>query len=310
MSPSHDTLEKQFVFIVGAPRSGTTWLHRMVAEHPQVASVDPELTWFSRYLPPALGNFEQEKQLIDAGDRLQGLPILFTAGEFMEGLRELTGIVYGRVLRSRPEATHILDKHPNYANHMGTIARILPGARFIHIIRDGREVAASMVSAARRKHFGASEVGGAAADWDRFTRSAMRAGTDFGPARYMEVRYEQLMRDDGTLLSGIFKFMGIQLAVEEAAAIVQRNAFSKKAFSAADPGRRDDPARTWEHRLTLQEQHRFHRVAGPLLNQLGYAGEGWWAGGAADRAVIALTVPLLRLRRAWAAAWTGFHQQV
>lgn len=310
MSTAHEAVSRQFVFIVGAPRSGTTWLHRMIAEHPQVAAVDPELTWFSRYLPPALGNFEREKQHMDNGDWQQGLPVLFTPEEMMQGLRELTGLVYERVLRTRPAATHIVDKHPNYANHMGTIARILPEARFIHIIRDGRDVAASMISAAQREHFGAGEARGAAEDWDRFTRSAMRYGREFGPQRYMEVRYEALMQDDGTLLGQLFRFMGLPIDLETARAIVERNAFGKKTFSAADPKRKANPGQTWKERLSVRERHRFDRVAGPLLRELGYAQPGWWADSPMDRLTMALSTPAIRLKRALKAGWGAFRQDV
>lgn len=310
MSTASEALSREFVFIVGAPRSGTTWLHRMIAEHPQVASVDPELTWFSRYLPPALGNFEREKQHIDKGDWQQGLPILFTPEEFMQGLHELTGIVYERVLRTRPTATHIVDKHPNYANHMAVIARMLPQAKFIHIIRDGREVAASMVSAAKREHFGAGEVGGAAEDWSRFTRNARKSGKEFGAERYMEVRYEALLKDDGALLGSVFAFMGLPMEPTDAKAIVARNAFSKKAVSAADPARKADPNLTWRDRMNLRERYRFHRVAGPVLQELGYAQPGWWANSPVDRLSIALSMPVLRIKRSLSAAWAAFHQEV
>ena len=310
MSTASATLAKEFVFIVGAPRSGTTWLQRMISEHPLVASVDPELTWFSRYLPPALGNFEREKQHIDNGDWKQGLPILFTPEEFMLGLRELTGVVYERVLRTRPSATHIVDKHPNYANHMATIARMLPQAKFIHIIRDGREVAASMISAAKREHFGAGEVRGAAEDWSRFTQNARKSGKEFGPLRYMEVRYEALLKDDGTLLGQVFAFMGLPMEPTEATAIVERNAFAKKTFSAADPKRKANPGQTWKDRMDLRERYRFHRVAGPVLEELGYAQPGWWANGPLERLTIALSMPALRIKRAFSAAWSAFRQDV
>lgn len=308
MNTAQETLGRRFVIIVGAPRSGTTWLHRMIAEHQQVAAVEPELTWFSRYLAPALANFEREKQHMDKGDWQQGLPVLFTPEEMMHGLRELTGVVYERVLRTRPGATHILDKHPNYANHMDAIARVLPDARFIHIIRDGRDVAASMISAARREHFGAGEAAGAAADWDRFTRNAMRAGTALGPQRYMEVRYEELMRDDGTLLGGIFRFMDLPLQDGQAKGIVERNAFGRKSFSAADPGRQAHPERTWRDRLNLHERHQFDRVAGRLLQELGYAHPGWWATGAWDRLSISSGRPLRRTLRALKAGWSALRQ--
>jgi hypothetical protein len=193
---------------------------------------------------------------------------------------------------------------------MATIARMLPQAKFIHIIRDGREVAASMVSAAKRQHFGAAEVRGAAEDWSRFTLNARRSGKEFGPQHYMEVRYEALLKDDGELLANVFGFMGLPVEKSEASAIVARNAFAKKAVSAADPARKADPDLTWRDRLSLRERYRFHRAAGPVLLELGYAQPGWWANGPIERLSIAMGMPALRIKRALSAAWGAFRQEV
>lgn len=46
MIPMDDLSSKQFLFIVGAPRSGTTWLFEMLSEHPSVVSLKKELTLF------------------------------------------------------------------------------------------------------------------------------------------------------------------------------------------------------------------------------------------------------------------------
>src|SRR5262245_29129418 len=104
------SLDKQFIFIIGAPRSGTSWVHRMLAEHPQVAAIDHELTVFSRYLAPWARHFAAETQSMNEGKWSQGMPTLFSAEEFEQRMRAFVDDVYTRVQERRPAATHILDK--------------------------------------------------------------------------------------------------------------------------------------------------------------------------------------------------------
>jgi hypothetical protein len=57
-APTHDRVwERQFVFIIGAPRSGTTWLQALVGSHPSVCT-SVEMTLFDCYLGPWLKRWE------------------------------------------------------------------------------------------------------------------------------------------------------------------------------------------------------------------------------------------------------------
>jgi hypothetical protein len=292
-------LDKQFLFVVGAPRSGTTWLHRMLAQHPDVASLNAELTLFSSYLAPVVARFSDEARHRDSGEWEQGLPVLFTPDEFQFGMRELTGLTYSRVLAGNPEATHILDKHPAYALHMPLIGRILPSSRFVHIIRDGREVAVSMMSARKRLGFGAGEIKGACRDWATHVRTASGDGAALGPSRYLEVRYEELMARTGTLLQRVFDFAGLPITGSEAARIAHGHAIENNPVgrgNTALDGLRRTPDAIWRAKLSLVERWTMDRIAGDLLQELGYAQPGWWAVHKGDRARMAGYPFLGRLR--------------
>ena len=78
---------KDFLFIIGSPRSGTTMLQILLASHPQVAST-VEQTLFNLYIAPWLETWRMEaRNLKERGWKL-GLPILLEEEELMEFLRE------------------------------------------------------------------------------------------------------------------------------------------------------------------------------------------------------------------------------
>lgn len=288
-------LDQEAIFIVGAPRSGTTWLQRMLSAHPQVASVEPELTLFSRYVAPWEDNFRKEQEAMDAGRWRQGLPVLWDAERFHRHLRHFLEETYGEVLALRPGATHLLDKHPNYANHMPLIARYMPRARFIHLVRDGREVALSMMSARRRVGHSPGEIREAAREWRRNVINARRHGAGL-PGRYLELRYEELRANGVAVLEQVSHFCGLRADDALLHDIVEAHDIRVKPVSRGDAamGLEAD----WRTRMSLRERYLFDRIAGDLLCELGHARSGWWALRPSDELLMLLAGPWVRLRRA------------
>lgn len=282
--------ERQLLLVVGAPRSGTTWLHHMLAVHPEVACIQEELTVFT-YLAMWERLYQAEKSHSDLGHWRQGTPLLFNEDEFHQGLRTLADTAYARLAQGNPGATHILDKHPNYALHLPLIIQLYPNAKVIHMVRDGREVVVSMMSAKRRIGFGKGEIHGAARHWAGNLLAAREAGAVLGPERYREVRYEELKADAAKGMKDIFNFC--QLPATEA--MLQRIAVEydirNKQVSRGDPGfnaLRDKPDAIWKAKLSLEERWTLDRMAGHLLRELNYATPGWWAVKPGDKARMAL----------------------
>ncbi|MBL7956932.1 MAG: sulfotransferase [Flavobacteriales bacterium] len=293
------SLERRFIFVIGSPRSGTSWLHRMIAAHSSVASIEGELTVFSRYVAPLVKGYESERGHLERNEWHQGLPLLFTPAEFDESVRNLIGHVYDRLMGRRPEATHLLDKHPGYSHHLDLIERFVPRARFVHIVRDGREVAVSMISAKRRLGFGAGEVEGAAREWHACTTKARAFGERIG-ARYLEVRYEDLQRDTSGMLASVFKHCELACEAQEVDRIAEEFHISRTQVSRGDTSLNDlrhVPDAIWRVNLTTRQRYVFDRVAGDLLCDLGYARRGWWILGAMEPPAMLLYPLWLKLRR-------------
>jgi hypothetical protein len=93
------------------------------------------------------------------------------------------------------------DKTPIYYSHMAVIQRVLPEARFIHVVRDGRDVALSHAGL----WFGPGAHEDAALWWVSRVQDARRQA-DLVPA-YLEVRYEDLITDTESTLRRICQFL-------------------------------------------------------------------------------------------------------
>ena len=139
-------------FIVGCARSGTTLLQAMLAGHSRVFSF-PESHFFCSAVP-------QSRRL-----RLLGFANLRTVQSALSDLltslerRDLASLIpgrnpllsaYGRAFRciidqaTRDRGKDIwLEKTPHHIDYLTSIQRVIPNARFIHILRDGRDVIAS-----------------------------------------------------------------------------------------------------------------------------------------------------------------------
>lgn len=162
------------------------------------------------------------------------------------------------------------DKTPSYVLHVGSLAEMFPEAVFIHLIRDGRDVALSYLAT----DFGVSTLGQAAIHWDRFVRAGRSAGALLGPTRYREVRYEELVREPVRVLGEICTFVGLPFDdrmlryFEKAGAFVPGLSHSEHHQNLYQPptvGLRD-----WRRQLSTSDVAVFESLAGDLLDELGY----------------------------------------
>ena len=277
-------LDKQFVFIVGAPRSGTTWLQTMMGVHPQVCT-SVELTLYSGYIAPWMKLWKQETDAIEAGRFHQGLPFLWSEDEFYGFLREFLRRVYERVLATNPTGTHILDKHPAYTLYIDDINRLLPESLFVHLIRDGRDVAASLVAARADMGFGTATIRESASLWKTYIQAARQASRYEG--RYLEIRYEEMLKTPSNVLSSVFRFCGLSDEASLVSKIAEQHEFKKmkadlrmpvEGIHAPAAHYRKGRSGAWKEDLTRMQAYEFERIAGDLLVQLGYAQSGGWAG--------------------------------
>src|SRR5262249_39863051 len=223
---SNPTNRNPYLFIVGCPRSGTTLLQRIADAHPQIA-ITPETHWIPRYFERRKGltldgwvTRKLIRKLIayhkfhQLGIGRKELKALLAPGQPVSYARFVSGIfdLYGRA----HEKPLVGDKTPGYARSIPTVHALWPEAKFVHLIRDGRDVCLSAINwrkpgqlLSRQPTWKEDAVITIALWWLWHVRLGREEGFALGPARYHEVRYESLVARPEDECVKLCAFLGV-----------------------------------------------------------------------------------------------------
>lgn len=273
------------VFVVGQARSGTTWVYDLLTAHPEVAGVFESWLFAADTGVRGLFHWAQwsdewiERQTAAIG-RPFGLNALGTRAEMLAEVRALAGRWFAKAIG--PGQRYLVEKSPAHLFTMPLIAEVFPGARFVHVIRDGRDVAVSMRAAAAwnpgwGELSGTAAVRRAAAEWSHEVTKGREHAAALGDA-YAEVRFEALHADTEAELARLFEHCRIAADAETVRAAVRANDFGAAHGGGGEGSfRRGGRVGDWRARLSLRERFVVERAAGALLRELGYAQPGsWW----------------------------------
>lgn len=179
------------------------------------------------------------------------------------------------------------DKTPVYMAEIPLLAALFPQARFIHIVRDPRDCVLSTESA-----WGNSPLR-TAQEWADRVRSCRTAGRALGAARYLELRYEDLVADVRGELARIFEFLGVPLPAD--AGRLRR---APENLGAARGAREVVAGNTakWKGRMEPELRRGIEEITGDLLDAYGYEREH---PAAPTRALSRVRLGAYRFRDAW-----------
>jgi hypothetical protein len=161
------------------------------------------------------------------------------------------------------------DKTPIYVLWIPVLAELFPSGRFVHVIRDGRDVALSYLSVP----WGPTDIWGCASKWRRDVGTGLRDGRALGDDRCLEIRYEELVRDTRATLERICRHAGLtfdegMLEYHRASSVGARDnraEYHTAATKPPTPGLRD-----WRTQMAPDQLLAFEAIAGDLLSELGY----------------------------------------
>jgi len=298
------------LFIVGCPRSGTGVLHQLVRLHPQVAWVTPFSNWvcgkpWFRHVPPGvarriewvlhrLPNAVLPVQLRGPYDGSLGLPAVFetheghsiwnrvlpptgdhraTADDVTPTVRTYLHDVV-RWHRRYHDRTRLVWKTPRNAFRLPFLHALFPEASVVHLVRDGRAVAASILK--RRRESGrldewwgarppgwqsmqsAAPIEQAAWTWMQCLSHIRADASTFPDDQFLQLRYESLLDAPGPALRRVF-----------ATADLDSEAF----FTAENRWQLEKvrpPKDTWRSRLRNDQFERLEDTLAPTLREYGY----------------------------------------
>lgn len=209
-----------------------------------------------------------------------GLGRIFTRTELVGELRALAE--RWLALASPPQTRFVIEKSPWHVAHIEVIAEVLPSSRFVHVIRDGRDVAVSLVAARRswsrfREQVSRRTVREGAKEWRRAMEEADDARDAVGDAM-LELRYEEVSADPAAACRRMFDHCRMPYDEALVERVVDETAFERQE----EPSGEGQPLRAgrigdWRARFGIRDAWTFERVAGATLRDTGYEPDPrWW----------------------------------
>ncbi len=289
-------MSNPYVFIVGCPRSGTTLLRHILSAHSQLVITSEQLwipVWYEKrvgltpdgmvtsdLIPELLTNPKYARKFSKfrlGPEQLNSLiggerPVPYSS--FVTSIFDMYGEAQGKKL--------VGNKSPDLVRRMGTLHELWPQTRFIHLIRDGRDVALSLMSwpkivSKKPGTFTTWEedpVSTAALWWELNVRRGRDSGQPMGPDLYKEVRYESLVTDTERESKSLCRFLDLEYEEmmlrwneqgepNKEVGSLRKNASGKNMPTT--PG-----LRSWRTQMPPEDVERFEATAGALLDTLGY----------------------------------------
>jgi hypothetical protein len=291
-SRKDDARRPPAVFIVGMNRSGTTLLRMMLDAHPEL-TIPPETHFVPELIKVAREHGATPEDALTAMKSAREWGDFgFTDEEMLARLRALPKLKAGAAVRTFYEAymqqqgkPRWGEKTPTYVQKMKLIQRALPEARFVHVIRDGRDVALSVLDRTVRD-LTAADVA------KRWRKKITKAREDAPQLEYYtEIRYEDLILDTEPVLRKVAEF--IDLPWDDAMlSYHERSADRLKEMARPLPGdgrakelsveRRmathamttkppsADRVARWRTQMSAEQRAEFEAEAGDLLQELDY----------------------------------------
>lgn len=259
------------VFIVGMNGSGTTMLLDLLNNHPNLYGFDLEskiIPYYLNYIKNS-SDLKVKTEFYQLFDKVRNEYVFKTINKgkpppIPENWKELPhdlSAIFDFIFMyfaSKEGKKRWCEKTPGYALHIEKIYQLFPGAKFIHIIRDGRSCASSL-----QRRFGYKpEV--SIFRWKKIIREARRQGGLIRPANYFEVHYEKLVKDPQKWLKKICLF------IEEPynRSILSHN--RNRTFTGCTEKNIINNVSKWKTILDEDQVNRLDLMAGALLAELNY----------------------------------------
>lgn len=270
-------------FILGAQRSGTTMLRLMLNSHPRLA-VPHESKFILAFYPklreyPNLHDGKTVGRLLDdiaAHSAVRAGKLMVDRDRVLANSIETFADLVDAIMSAKAASMgkeRWGDKTPYYTPDIDVLWEIFPKAQIIHLVRDGRDVAVSQ----RSIEWLGNSMPRLAADWRWKATICHKVGSVRGSDHFLEVKYEDLVRDTETTLRRICAFLDEEYVSqmlryhETAQSEVPTESLRWHGSSVSRP----DPSKVgiWKKELSESDRIIFEEIAGDTLDLFAYERE-------------------------------------
>jgi len=265
-------------FIGGYSRSGTTLLGAMIGAHTQCICT-PESQFKIDVLRHFRGkkkeavNIETARKMIQDHPRYRVLWGDVADSDALIGISSYEELILWFVRKyaekeGKPHPAFWVDHSPTNIKHAKILLELFPKSKFIHIIRDGRAVAASIMPL----DWGPNTIDRTACSWKSRVSHYLSVESSLKNDQMLRVRYEHLIRSPESTLRDICSFLDIEYQPQ----MIRGSGFKVPRYQDKQHsliGKEPDKKRinAWEKSLTPRQIEIFESIAGELLVSLGYA---------------------------------------
>lgn len=264
-------------FIIGSARSGTTLLRFIISSHPRLFI--PQETGFIPFLsqdPEAELSLAQVQATVCRIGKLNpvwrnlvdDLPTFYNS---LSGhkLKNVLDALYQKRI-AEYGAVRWGDQTPPYIRYIPTLNKIFPTSQFIHIIRDGRDVALSTQKWSGIRHPFIDPYY-SLSNWCKDIERGKETERLLGSHRYLEVRYEDLVQNQQQEVERICAFLGEEPHPD----MLDHTKLAREIIWSGGPVKVKEPTSTaklygWKTRMSPFEKKLADRIAGPRLSAMGY----------------------------------------
>jgi hypothetical protein len=262
------------IFVGGAGRSGTTLMRILLDAHRRICC-GPEMK-----VLPQIAALHRAMSAMEALTEGYGNSAADIAGFFRQFAES-----FAEKFRRASGKPRWAEKSPHNAAVMAGLGTIFPDARFIHLIRDGRDVVCSLVTmnwidpVTGQKAEYVKNIRNAARYWNEIVRFARQeAAQPVVAGRAIEVRYEALVADTEGVMRQVLDFLGESWdpAILEAHKKSRRHEPHESSTDQATRPVYDTSIGRWKRDMSPADKIAFKSEAGALLKELGYARDDAW----------------------------------
>ena len=269
------------VFVMGCHRSGTNLLYDTLLSAGGFAVYRGYLPVYGMLIP-RFGGFDKSdnrRRMLSSWLRSKGfrrsgidaaqhtakvLSECSTGGDFIRIVMEEIALKQNAARWAVYDADNVL--------HVPSIKQDIPEALFIHVIRDGRDIALSLRKMGGFRpfpwHSASKSLLATALYWEWMVRKGQRYGRGI-PGDYIEIRYEELVSRPRRTLETLGQFLAQDLDYDRIqSASLGRLRESNSSFR--DQGNQQNPVNRWRERLSPEEIASLEALIGTYLEDLGY----------------------------------------